>query len=93
MSTVRNLLRFLLFSSVACVVLLLLQRSADPCPCRDATRKEQASAANGTHQQLDPPRTKKLGSVRQFLINSWLIYYLARVPLLLIDSHMIYTIR
>ncbi|GJN33530.1 hypothetical protein PR202_gb22141 [Eleusine coracana subsp. coracana] len=58
MSTVRNLLRFLVISSVACVVLLLVQRAADPCPCRGAVpaRKEQALAANGTH-----PSKKKLG--------------------------------
>ncbi|XP_062194572.1 uncharacterized protein At4g15970-like [Phragmites australis] len=59
MNTVRNLLRFFLFSSIACMVLLVLQRS--PCPCCDVVpaHEELTLGTNGT-RAVDPS-LKKLG--------------------------------
>ncbi|KAL6845922.1 hypothetical protein ACP4OV_023370 [Aristida adscensionis] len=55
MNTVRNLLRLLLFSSLACIGLLVLQRS--PCPCTGGApvHAELAASGNGTRSG-----TKKL---------------------------------
>ncbi|KAL6656290.1 hypothetical protein ACP70R_007116 [Stipagrostis hirtigluma subsp. patula] len=59
MNFVRNLLRLLLVSSLACIVLLVRQRS--PCPCSGdapAIHAELAIGNNGT--QADPGTKKKI---------------------------------
>ncbi|XP_062199625.1 uncharacterized protein At4g15970-like [Phragmites australis] len=57
MNTVRNLLRFFLISSIACIAVLVLQRS--PCPCRDdvPAHKELALGTNGS-RVVDPSMKK-----------------------------------